>query len=139
MTYPTDHLFVYGTLRPPFSNPFARYLHRWSRYVGEGHFPGLLYDLGSYPGAVYSENQDNQVYGAIYDISAHRTGVLAFLDEYEGIGSIPALADEYVRVIVPTTCAGRLLNAWVYLYNLDLTGKHIIESGDYVRHQQSSR
>lgn len=131
-----EYLFVYGTLRPTFNNPFAGHLRRLGLYIGEGTFPGRLYDLGSYPGAVYLDNHTSYVLGAVYDISAHQHAVLTFLDEYEGIGDDLTQPDEYVRAVIPVHCHGRLLHCWVYLYNLDPVNEIVIKSGDYERYSR---
>ncbi|GAB4015695.1 gamma-glutamylcyclotransferase family protein [Spirosoma koreense] len=130
----SDHLFVYGTLRPPFENAFAQYLHRHSQYVGEGRFSGQLYDLGNYPGAIYQPEAYTSVVGTIYAIHQHKWSLLAYLDEYEGIGPQFPQPTEYLRFILPIDWNGQEVSCWTYLYNLEITGRCLIESGDYVNY-----
>jgi len=127
-------LFVYGTLRPVFDNSFSLYLRQRSHYVGDGSFSGQLYDLGSYPGAIYQKNSPTSVFGTVYDISKNNETVLTYLDYYEGVGPEFESPTEYVRVIVPVMCNERLLNCWAYVYNYPSEGRPLIESGDYCHH-----
>ena len=127
----SDYLFVYGTLRPSHENPFARYLRQHSRYVSEGTFPGLLIDLGNYPGAVFQQGSHQKVWGSIYHIEQHKQTLLTYLDDYEGIGSESIQPVEYSRTLVPISVNQTTITSWVYLYNLPFTDKSVISSGDY--------
>lgn len=136
-----DCLFVYGTLRPPFANPFARFLRQCSQHVGAATFPGVLLDLGSpgvlsYPGAIYQPNATTDVAGTVYDISSYKEFVLAYLDEYEGVGEFDQ-PNEYIRTVIPVRCNGVVVDCWVYLYNHSADGKPIIASGDYVHYSRN--
>ena len=129
-----DYLVVYGTLRPGFSNEYAQFLRQYSRYVGECSFPGLLYDLGNYPGAVYQKESAMCVLGSLYDISLNQQRILNRLDEYEGIDPGAEQPAEYYRTVIPVLCTGETLDCWVYLCNLSTTGKRLITSGDYLQY-----
>lgn len=124
------HLFVYGTLRPEFTNLYARFLRQHSEYVGEGTLPGRLFDLGQYPGAVYEPDSLTMVHGTVYDIGKNGA-ILHRLDTYEGVSHPPTVTDEYVRTIVPVRCNGGIIACWTYLYNWSVDGKRVIASGDY--------
>lgn len=128
----SDYLIVYGTLRPAFTNPAARYLRQYSRYVGEASFPGQLFDLGNYPGVVYQPESQSKVYGSLYNINQYKEQLLAYLDTYEGIGDQFEHPHEYVRILIPIDWAGGSVNCWVYQYNLPATDKPVIQSGDYL-------
>lgn len=132
-----DLLFVYGTLCPPFTNSFAQFLRQRSQYVGEGTFPGLLFDLGSYPGATYQPDGVTTVCGTIYDISQHKQSVLACLDDYEGVSETIDLPNEYIRTVIPVRHCDDIIDCWVYLYNLPADGLPVIASGDYVRYSRN--
>lgn len=130
MTADTEFLFTYGTLMHGFSNPFAQRLHSLSTWEGAGTFPGSLYKISWYPGAIYDENADSQVYGEIYRLEEKEI-LLKELDEYEDV-----LEDEiqslYLRKIIPVRIQnGSLLSCWVYLYNQDLSSLQKIESGNF--------
>lgn len=134
MTNDPVYLFVYGTLRPGYTNPYARYLHQHSRPVGEGTLPGRLFDLGQYPGATYEPDGSRLVHGTVFDLGKNRA-ILSRLDAYEGISKPPAATDEYIRVVIPVQCNGQTLPCWVYLYNRPTDGKRVILSGDYSRNE----
>jgi gamma-glutamylcyclotransferase (GGCT)/AIG2-like uncharacterized protein YtfP len=127
-----DYLLVYGTLRSSFTNEAAQFLHQHSRYLGEGTFPGLLFDIGAYPGAIYQPDSITRVEGTVYDIGENKTAILACLDDYEGIGSDYALPYEYTRTVIQAHFNNGRLDCWVYLYNLSTKEKQVILSGDYV-------
>ncbi|UHG91283.1 gamma-glutamylcyclotransferase family protein [Spirosoma oryzicola] len=126
-----DFLFVYGTLRPNFDNAFAQYLRQRAQYVGEGSFPGRLFDLGSYPGAVLQHSDSTEVLGSVFDIQKNKETILTYLDYYEGVGPAFEPPTEYLRVIVPVLFNGKSIDCWAYLYNHAFDGKLLIESGDY--------
>ena len=134
MSNSSNFLFVYGTLRPNFDNAFSQYLRQRAYYTGEGSFPGLLLDLGSYPGAGYQKNSSTAVWGTVYDIRKNSETVLTYLDYYEGVGSEFESPTEYVRSIIPIRCRGTIIDCWVYIYNYPADDKAIIQSGDYNHH-----
>lgn len=138
-----NYLLVYGTLRPPFANPFAQFLRQHGRYVGEATFPGLLLNLGesnplNYPGAVYQPDRDTSVTGTVYDISGHKQAILTYLDDYEGVGDAFDQPNEYVRAVIPARYHDTRIDCWVYLYNHSIDGKPIIASGDFVRYSMQN-
>jgi gamma-glutamylcyclotransferase (GGCT)/AIG2-like uncharacterized protein YtfP len=79
-----QHLFVYGTLRFEYPNPLALKLKSQAIFIDEGSAPGVLYDLGWYPGAVFNADARTRVIGEIYALgNAER--LMAQLDDYEAI------------------------------------------------------
>ena len=117
----SDHLFVYGTLRPGDV--------RWSlleRYVSDDGVddttPGQVFDTGlDYPAAVFGGV--GTIRGRTYRLRDELVAeALAVLDEEED-----TVAGLYRRVRV-TTASG--IEAWAYAYGdgLDLT---LIPSGDW--------
>lgn len=117
----SDHLFVYGTLRPGDV--------RWTlleRYVADEGVDdtasGRVYDTGlDYPAAVFGEG--GWIHGRTYRLKAELLAeALAVLDEEED-----TVAGLYCRVRV-TTAGGT--EAWAYAYGdgLELT---LIPSGDW--------
>ena len=74
MTQNPDYLFVYGTLRPPFVNAFAHFLRQNSQFIGEATFPGLLFDLGDYPGAICKTDVTTQVQGTLLQYQCQKIG-----------------------------------------------------------------
>jgi gamma-glutamylcyclotransferase (GGCT)/AIG2-like uncharacterized protein YtfP len=132
MTDDPDYLIVYGTLRPAFDNPPAQFLRQHSRYVGDASFPGQLFDLGLYPGATYYPDCGEKVSGSIYDVADKKQMLLAYLDEYEGVGEPFDQPNEYVRTVIQVCYNNSLIGCWVYLYNYPTYGKRAIQSGNYV-------
>ncbi|GAB4042593.1 gamma-glutamylcyclotransferase family protein [Spirosoma jeollabukense] len=132
MATDSDLLFVYGTLRPSFTNTHAQYLHKHSQYVGDGKFWGQLFDLGNYPGAIYQPETTAVVYGSIFNISANKPHLLTYLDNYEGIGEAFEKPHEYIRTVIEVSFGDGIVACWIYLYNLSVGGNQLITSGDYV-------
>jgi len=106
-------VYVYGTLRP-----------------GKGltvDVPGLLYDLGSYPGAVLEGPGFNRSFKAEPVIVDDE--MLKRLDAYEGYRPDSPENSLYLRQ--------PFNNGWIYTYNYDLVGRRVIESGDWLLHRGS--
>lgn len=126
-----DILFAYGTLMQRFANPYAQMLHRHSRFLGRGRFPGRLYSRGAYPSAVYDADSAEFVYGELFELD--NPGILEALDRYEGIGpEAEEHVAEYRRIRItafmdddaPVLC-------WVYVDNAGVEGLPRLPSGDY--------
>ena len=138
MTTNPDFLIVYGTLRPPFDNPFALYLRQRGHHVGEGTFAGQLFNIGSYPGAVYAETILTHVQGTVFEIGHQKDTILTYLDYYEGVGESFDQPTEFIRAVVPVRIADQVVDCWGYLYNLTTIDKFLIESGNYSQHLNRS-
>lgn len=119
-------LFAYGTLLHH-DNPIAQLLKNKLTYVAPGVINGELYDIGDYPGLIIN-NGDNRVYGIVYDVDDE---TLAVIDDYEGYGPEQDQPNLYTRKLVNITAEGGVINAWVYIYNLPVTGLPLISSGNY--------
>lgn len=120
-------LFVYGTLLME-NNPFGKLLAENSELIGSGKFPGELFDLGNYPGAIHKPNAATWVFGGVFKINNIYT-LLPQLDYYEGIGSPDC---EYKREIIEIETPLGVLPCWTYLYSLNCSDKFKIESGNYL-------
>jgi gamma-glutamylcyclotransferase (GGCT)/AIG2-like uncharacterized protein YtfP len=116
---PVEHLFVYGTLRRGSNNKFARLLADRAGFVGTARVAGLLYDFGSYPGAVRSDQPDHWVYGEVHSFDDPE--ILPVLDEYEGM--------EFERGMVTTSDTAE---CWIYWYVGPAKGR-LIASGDWLK------
>ena len=128
MIFSPEYLFVYGTLMKGFDNPFAEKLNKQSVFVGNGSFPGLLYQVDWYPGAVYSEEGGFRVFGEIYKIE-NAPELIKELDEYEDVFEDESVS-LYVRRIVSIKMENDgVLDCWVYLYNQPVADLKQIESG----------
>lgn len=102
-------LFVYGTLRRGFNNPWQQILENKGSWLGTATTSGYLFDLGPYPGAIYDPEGD-LITGDLYDIQGKTShSLLAELDEYEG--------EEYRRIRIEAQCNGsRKNNVFFYEY-----------------------
>ena len=127
----TDLIFVYGLLKSTYSNDAARFVRSYCEFVGAGSFPGALYDLGNYPGAVYEENSDSLVHGEVYRILRNEKALVQFLDKFEGVGEEFPHPNEYIRKFISVNMDGQIIKASCYLYNWNLDGIKVIESGNY--------
>jgi gamma-glutamylcyclotransferase (GGCT)/AIG2-like uncharacterized protein YtfP len=126
----SDFLFTYGTLMSGYDNQFAERLKNLSEFYDKGTFPGTLYKVSWYPGAVYQESSESVVYGEIYRLS-DADQLLPELDEYEDVFD-DETASLYLRKVVPVTLPdGTILHCWAYIYNQSVDDIEIISSGDF--------
>jgi gamma-glutamylcyclotransferase (GGCT)/AIG2-like uncharacterized protein YtfP len=113
------YLFVYGTLMSGAHSELGteqrQRLAAESDSLGPASLPAArLYDLGRYPGAVFSAAIDDVVHGEVVLLTDPQA-TLAWLDEYEGYVH-GADDNEYDRVVREMRLAGgETLDAWVYL------------------------
>lgn len=127
-----DYIFVYGTLRRDLADGMHRLLAGRCEFLSYGFMQGRLYEVNGYPGAVESENEEERVFGEIYRVTD--SGLLSMLDEYEECSDSFTEPREYVRKKVPVAVAGgRVVSAWVYVYNHETGGLGRIESGDFTK------
>ena len=127
-----EYLFVYGTLRRGSQHPMHRLLAIESCFVGNAYYQGMLYHVSHYPGVVPSDNPAQQVVGEVYQLFKPAQ-TLAELDRYEECSADFPVPCEYRRVLQQVTLEnGNSVNAWVYLYNRQLSGLKQIVSGDYL-------
>ncbi|MCY1168600.1 gamma-glutamylcyclotransferase family protein [Polaromonas sp.] len=86
---PARHVFVYGTLRRGEQRDI-NLLQPAPEWVGQASLPGVLYDLGAYPGILLGG--DGLVHGEVYRISP---ALELQLDEIEEVW--PQQTGEYAR------------------------------------------
>jgi gamma-glutamylcyclotransferase (GGCT)/AIG2-like uncharacterized protein YtfP len=129
----SEHLFTYGTLRPGLAPAALAPVMERLRLVGEGWTPGILYDFGSYPGAVFDESSSSRVFGTVYALPDDASGdreTLQRLDEYEEYDPTFPDRSQYLRVLCSVNLAtGETLHCWVYHYNRNPGRAEIIASG----------
>lgn len=117
----------------------ARYLKDRAVSLGTALLPGRLYDLGSYPGAVYDPEESRLITGQVYEIAQPET-VFPTLDVYEGVTSTPGIPAEYARCLVSAQFDQQPLSCWIYLYILDTEHLPLIPGGNYLEYfQQQDR
>ena len=121
-------LFVYGTLMQGFHNAFAKKLQENAVWRGKASFLGRLYDLGTYPGAVYDASSDELVQGEVWQMN-DPTKTIAMLDDYEEIN---AKNPEYVRLKISAKLeSGEIIDCWAYIYCQSAESLLSISGGDY--------
>ena len=129
---PEDFLFVYGTLRSDSGHPMNRLLEGFGGRVGLGRVGGVLYDLGSYPGAVETAEAGAFVRGEVYLLRDPGRNLEA-LDRYEELDGEKPQSGEFRRGRIAVELDdGTTVEAWIYLYNRPTAGLARIPSGDYV-------
>ena len=126
-----DQFFFYGTLMPQFAPLPLRELLSAFQFVGEGWAPGTLYDLGTYPGAVFDAASETKVFGKVLLTTDHPS-MLTALDRYEGYDPDSPSSSEYLgKRLSITLGTGEQIECWVYEYNGSLAGASIIPTGRY--------
>jgi gamma-glutamylcyclotransferase (GGCT)/AIG2-like uncharacterized protein YtfP len=130
-------LFVYGSLRSGFRSPAYEYISRFFSFVGEARVRGKLFDLGTYPAGVPS-NDESFIIGELYIITHEPEFAWAIgqLDDYEGVTIEPDEVQLYKRELVDVYTDNRVTRAWIYWYNRSVEGKPLIESGDLIQYLQ---
>jgi gamma-glutamylcyclotransferase (GGCT)/AIG2-like uncharacterized protein YtfP len=129
---PSDHLFVYGTLRLDSGHQAHERLSGHATFVGRGLVRGALYKLGWHPGAVLSENGDERIRGELYRMH-DPTALLAQLDEYEGCGPNDPRPHRFERVATDVQLdGGERVRSWIYVFRDSTVQAPRIESGDWV-------
>lgn len=125
-------LFVYGTLRRGAGSRMHGLVARSGTFVGMATFQGLLYRIGTYPGAVASANPRHTVLGEVYRLRAPDF-VFRRLDRYEGCAPGFGQDPEYARTrCILTLASGEAVQAWIYLYIHPTEGLPPIPSGDFL-------
>lgn len=126
-----SHLFVYGSLLTGSKHSMADFLSENATLIMTGYFKGKLYEVNGYPGAIYTGQDEERVFGQIVKLRNDER-VLNALDRYEEIGADFPVPNEYVREIIQVVGhSGELLHCWVYLYNWPVDALIHIPSGNY--------
>ena len=128
-----DYLFVYGTLRKNYDLKLKNRVKDGLQYLGQAKIGAALYDLGRYPGAV-KDKTGKEVVGDVFLVNDPE-GVFRVLDKYEGFAKASAAKSEFVRRKGKVRMrSGKELNAWIYWYNFDLSGKAPIRYKNYLNY-----
>jgi gamma-glutamylcyclotransferase (GGCT)/AIG2-like uncharacterized protein YtfP len=127
------YFFAYGTLRKNAASPLSALLAREAEFVAQGALRAALYDLGSYPGAVLSDDPFDRVAGDVYWLRDAQA-LFDVLDAYEECSQHYKQPHEYRRALVDVaTPDAAPLSAWTYLYNRPTGTLQRIAGGDYLR------
>ncbi|GIW85909.1 MAG: hypothetical protein KatS3mg108_0233 [Isosphaeraceae bacterium] len=128
----TDGLFAYGTLMQ------GECRHWLVEQLGlievvPARVPGILMDLGRYPGLRLAEGASDWVEGELLRLSDPEAA-LSELDDVEGFKGHGEDGSLYRRALVRAwDRSGAAHLAWVYIYVDDCTGAARIESGNWRR------
>ena len=129
------HLFVYGSLRSGFRSPVYEYISRFFHFIGNAKVKGKLFDMGSYPGGVPS-NDDTFIVGELYRIldESEFSWAIGQLDDYEGVNVESDEVQLYRRELTDVFIDNDIIPAWIYWYNGEVNGRPVIASGDMMQY-----
>jgi gamma-glutamylcyclotransferase (GGCT)/AIG2-like uncharacterized protein YtfP len=129
------HLFVYGSLRSGFKSQAYEYISRFFNFVGEAKVKGQLFDLGQYPAGIPAD-KEAFIIGELYEIkNIHEfSWAIGQLDDYEGINVEPGEKQLFRREQTDVFIDDKIVKAWIYWYNGDVSGKPPISSGDLIEY-----
>jgi gamma-glutamylcyclotransferase (GGCT)/AIG2-like uncharacterized protein YtfP len=131
----SQYLFVYGTLKSDASNADAKQFHSQAQLIGAATWQGCLYLLTNYPAAVASSNPKDRVMGELWKLN-HPESILQALDEYEECAPFSPLPHEYERLVQPIEIDGQVIEAWIYIYQLNTAELVRIDSGYFLNQNQ---
>jgi len=133
-------LFVYGSLRKGFHSHAYEYISRFFSFVGEAKVRGKLFDMGSYPAGLPT-NDNHFIVGELYKIKHENefSWAIGQLDDYEGMSVEPDEVQLYRREITEVNISGQVTHAWIYWYNGDVSGRPVIPSGDILQYLQEKK
>ena len=136
----TYQLFVYGSLRKGFQSPVYEYISQFFTFAGSAKVKGKLFDLGNYPAGI-PVDESTFIIGELYTAKNQRefSWAIAQLDDYEGLNAEPGETSLYIRKISPVYTNDAVVDAWVYWYNGDVSGKPVIESGDVLEYLNNKK
>lgn len=127
----SNYIFVYGLLKSMYDNDPARFIRKKSTLIGKAYFPGILIDIGTYPGAIYEPGSQTKVHGEVYRIDQNHKELVAFLDHFEGVGNQFKQPNEYIREVISVQIDEKNILASCYLYNWNYDVMKVIASGRY--------
>lgn len=133
-------LFVYGSLRSGFRSPVYEYISRFFHFIGEAKVRGKLYDMGSYPGGI-ATHDESFIIGELYEVNEENefSWAIGQLDDYEGVNVESDEVKLYRREITEVHINSEIIQAWIYWYNGDVSGRPIIISGDLMQYLQQKK
>jgi gamma-glutamylcyclotransferase (GGCT)/AIG2-like uncharacterized protein YtfP len=124
-------LFVYGSLRSGFHHPAYEYISKHFTLISEGKVRGLLYDMGSYPAAIPT-NEDSFIIGELYDLkpSSDFSWAIEQLDAYEGVDPEEGEVQLYKREVAEIFYNDHTTTAWIYWFAGTIEDQPAIMSGN---------
>jgi pyruvate carboxylase len=127
-----EFLFVYGTLRKNGGNSHYNILIENSLFKSDATFCGKLFEISNYPGAILSNNLNDEIKGEVYSLN-NNSNILSILDEYEECSDNFKQPTLFLREKHIVTLSNKMkLLAWIYLFNQSIEDFSQIISGDYL-------
>lgn len=107
--------FAYGTLKKGFPNyPLLKYI--CAKFVGSGFITGYkMYDLGNYPTIIKSNNENDIVYGEVFEVEDFNR-----LDVLEGVRW-----GLYERITLSVSIDNDITECHVYINGQRITKKEL--------------
>ena len=130
---PCPYFFAYGTLRRGARKDLRNFAPGRARLLGPATVPGRLYDLGDYPGMLDPAAVGDRVVGELYELG-EIDETLERLDEYEGCEAGRGGFRRCIRSVLLE--GGRARNAWIYLYQGEVSERQRIATGDCFRRRE---
>jgi gamma-glutamylcyclotransferase (GGCT)/AIG2-like uncharacterized protein YtfP len=129
----SEYLFSYGTLQPGLAPREMAAAVSQLREVEKGFVCGMLYDLGSFPGAVIDLSSELKIFGTVYRLPQD-TDALRRFDEYEEFIPGDPGSSLFLRVLTAVTLqTGATLSCWMYVYNRPTEGATILKTGQFLK------
>jgi gamma-glutamylcyclotransferase (GGCT)/AIG2-like uncharacterized protein YtfP len=127
-------LFVYGTLRSDVGHRAHHFITRYFSLTGKAKVRGKLYDAVEFPAGLPDDNE-NFITGELYELNNADEFLPAMhmLDEYECSYDRPGEPTLFKRELVKVLYNDTEVTAWVYWYNLPVTGLKLVSSGDFLK------
>ena len=126
----SNFLFVYGTLMSASLHPMAQQLRQHAKLMGAARWPGKLFLVNHYPGAIESDSPNDLVFGEVFELT--NPVVLDELDRYEECSSEFPEPHEYKRAIKTVFVDNQAIPCWIYIYNRPIEGLALIPSGQFI-------
>ena len=127
----SEYLFTYGTLQPGLAPSEVAPEVDKLLTIGEGSVPGLLYNLGHFPGAVLDPDSKHRIFGTVFQLPEDKD-VLRKLDSYEEFNPDRPDESQFLRTRHSVELvSGHSIDCWVYVYNQKPDTGSIIESGRF--------
>ena len=128
----SQHLFVYGTLRPSEAPEEIASIVKRFRRLGSAYVRGRLYDLGEFPGAVLDPSSRTMIHGELVALPSDER-ILAALDRYEEFKPLAPKKSLFIRKKAQVLMAnGNSCEGWIYVYNRPLGNAKLVRGGDYL-------
>ncbi|MEI7736206.1 MAG: gamma-glutamylcyclotransferase family protein [Ferruginibacter sp.] len=130
-------LFVYGSLRSGFHHPAYEYMARNFQLLGPAVVKGKLYDMGEYPVAKPT-TEDQFIKGELYAVNENSDFgyVISQIDDYEGLHVEEGEKPLYSRELTTAFINDQLVTAWVYWFNENVDGLTQLATGDMLEYLQ---